>query len=616
MYSCYPQRLLGPDKKPTDAWQPWLTPRLGLLIVAAAFAAAAALSWRKWPDLLIDFGLQLYLPWKMASGSVLYRDVMYLAGGPLSQCCHAFLFKLFGASLGTLIVANLALTAAFLVMVYRCFLGVADPLTATVICVGIILVSAFAHIGEIGNYNFVTPYCHEVVHGVMLSILAVALLAAWLNRRRAGFAAGAGFCAGLVFLTKPEVFLALGLSVVAAFALGLATQPRRFAARSAAALLACGCAPVLAFVLYFLRVEGWAESWRSAAFAWVPLLGSPVAKDPFYLWCLGLDQPMFHLRRMLVYSGFVALVLAFYAWLFARPLASHRLLPLLAVAPLLGAASCFDWTDCGRVLPLLNLALCLWLGLRCREPAERPAAVLPLLWSVFALALLAKLGLFSRVWHYGFVLAMPAFAGAVYLLLWLLPRILAGLGTNARLFRATMLCTLALGLALLFAQSLLVYRDKTVPVGTGGDRILALDPKRCPPVTLVQSSLAWLRANTTPQSTLAVLPDGVMLNYLSRRTNPARYFSWNPAELAAFGQGSMRQAFLDGAPDYVLLISRDVSEFGVKPFGTEERFGAGLLRWIREHYQPVYAVGDDPLDPKGFGVRILQKKSPGPTSRG
>src|SRR4051794_24128930 len=89
----------------------------GPIIVAVAFMVATALTWRKWPDCLIDFGLQLYLPWKISTGSVLYRDVMYLTGGPLSQHYDALLFKVFGVSLLTLIISNLTIVAGLLILI-------------------------------------------------------------------------------------------------------------------------------------------------------------------------------------------------------------------------------------------------------------------------------------------------------------------------------------------------------------------------------------------------------------------------------------------------------------------------------------------------------------------
>src|SRR3954468_20925400 len=94
----------------------------GLLLVGVTFAIVAGLTWRKWPDVLIDFGLQLYLPWKISSGSILYRDVSYLTAGPLSQHYHALLFKAFGPSFTTLIISNLVIAFGMIILIYRNFL--------------------------------------------------------------------------------------------------------------------------------------------------------------------------------------------------------------------------------------------------------------------------------------------------------------------------------------------------------------------------------------------------------------------------------------------------------------------------------------------------------------
>src|SRR4051794_25520276 len=117
----------------------WLRP----IAIALSFFGATALTWRKWPDVVTDFGAQLYLPWQLSIGRVLYLDIPYLTGGPLSQYYHALLFKLFGVSLLTVVMANLLLTAVLLVLIYRRFKHASDAWTATMICLGIILVFAF-----------------------------------------------------------------------------------------------------------------------------------------------------------------------------------------------------------------------------------------------------------------------------------------------------------------------------------------------------------------------------------------------------------------------------------------------------------------------------------------
>ena len=47
----------------------------GLVALAGLTLLFLAFSWRKWPDPLIDFGRELYTPWRLANGAVLYRDV-------------------------------------------------------------------------------------------------------------------------------------------------------------------------------------------------------------------------------------------------------------------------------------------------------------------------------------------------------------------------------------------------------------------------------------------------------------------------------------------------------------------------------------------------------------
>src|SRR5687768_5447393 len=83
---------------------------IALTVHACLFALLMWWSWRKWPDPMIDFGRELYVPWQIVQGKVLYRDIASLFG-PLSPYVNALWFKLFGVSLTTLIAANLAILA-------------------------------------------------------------------------------------------------------------------------------------------------------------------------------------------------------------------------------------------------------------------------------------------------------------------------------------------------------------------------------------------------------------------------------------------------------------------------------------------------------------------------
>jgi hypothetical protein len=336
-----------------------------------------------------------------------------------------------------------------------------------------------------------------------------------------------------------------------------------------------------------------------------------------------LDAPFLHLEKMAAHFIFIVVATAVYALAFRRGMKSRFkwikpswvVWPLL-VSPLLVLAIVLNWGDCGRSLPLLGLSACVLLGLNYRKAATEQAALFPLLWNVFGLALLAKLGFFTRISHYGFALAMPAFAGAVYLFVWLLPMLLEQrYQVRFHLFRATAGLVLMTGFVHLFLRSEFYYLQKNVPVGRDGDKIMAYGPTVDPFHGNVEVALAWMEKNVPPEATLAVLPEGAMINYLSRHVNPSPCLVWVPPVMAVFGQTNMTAAFEKNSPGYILIIARNTSEFGVGYFGYYPRYGTELMQWIEDHYDRVYpaadSTGKSPSGNQSFSeLQILKRRPP------
>jgi hypothetical protein len=82
--------------------------------------------------------------------------------------------------------------------------------------------------------------------------------------------------------------------------------------------------------------------------------------------------------------------------------------------------------------------------------------------------------------------------------------------------------------------------------------------------------------------TMAVVPEGVMLNYLARVPTPTRYVNFMPPEEILFGDDAWAAAFDDAPPDLVLSVPKDVSEYGRGPFGVG--YGVALGGWIGGRY--------------------------------
>jgi hypothetical protein len=597
---------------------------LGAIPMGIAFILLAWLGWRKWPDPLIDFGQQLYVPWRLARGAVLYHDISYVYGC-LSVCYHAVLFKIFGASLNILLASNFLILIFLLLLVYRLFLKCSDIWTAAVIGLAL-TVLAFGQFLDVGNYNYLCPYSHEEFHGIVLAVVMIVCLARWLETGRKLSLAFAGGCMGLIFLTKPEIFVGAAAPFAVAALLRWRRVPVFELAQSLFLAAVCALIPPAVFFVHFHSQMDSADALRAVSGAWLPLLHSAGFQIPIYRAMTGMDAPWFHIRQALIEFSGLAFVVGLCAWRLTRPaLTSLERVIFFALAG--GASINYGWQNCGHCLPLLVvLAAVLWWREWCKksEIGNRKSEI-GILWLAFSFAMLAKLGFNPRISHYGVFLAMPAFLSAIYLLLHLLPRALAAKMEDGRLkmeedcgtilhpqlsmlaaFRVAILIFLLAGLARLTIQSGLFYKDKDFTLGSGGDRMATYDPKIDPTGAAMAAAAAWIETNTMPTNTLAVLPEGVMLNYLTRRDNPTPYVVF-AFEVWAFGETNMLAAYEKNPPDYIVLVQRDSSEYGVPYFGLQKGYGLDVMQWVRRNYKPVELIGSEPLQGGGFGIEILKR---------
>ncbi len=584
---------------------------IGLIPVAVAFAVMTVLGWRKWPDILIDFGAQLYTPWQLSLGKVLYRDVMYFSGGPFSQYFNALLFKIFGVSFTTLILANLVTIALLLLLIYRFFLKISDQFTATAICLVIIFVFAFSQYLQVGNYNYVAPYAHETFHGLAISIVGITFFSRWLLHKNTASISIAGICLGCVFLTKPDIFTALTATAIATFLLHFhRDRSINRLAKSASFFLLGAAIPLTMAFSYFRSLENSTDAFRSVIWAWIPLLATSAAKNEFYQSGLGFDDLVPNLILTVTQFLGYAFCIVLCAWAsrrFSSRSRREQIVSILIFAGLITSAFFHKWFEGARALLIFTPAVCAILLWFWRKSPEKNEQIVPaILWSIFAFALLAKMGVHSRIWHYGFYLAMPATVAAIYFVLWFLPKTLQRWDVHPAIFRAVIFSLFAIGTARLVTQSAQIYAAKTFAVGEGADKIFSWKPKSDPTGRDMETARKWIEANCSANATLAVLPEGVMLNYLCHRANPTPYNFILPVWQEQFGEGVILAAYKKTPPAYVALVQRDTSEFGFDYFGQTEAYGLKTTRWINQNYTPVQLIGHEPLQNGLFGIKIFK----------
>jgi hypothetical protein len=587
----------------------------GILGLSGLLIFFLRVSWRRWPDPLVDFGRELYLPWRLAHGAVLYRDADDFYG-PLSQYLNAALFRVFGPGLIVLVYANLAVflaIAATLYVILRRAWGAPAALVSTAV-----FVSAFGFSQPIvaSNFNYATPYAHEATHGLLACLLLLVVLSGWVDRPTAGRSFWAGLLFGVAAVLKAEIMFAA--CAVTLIAVGLRVVGRLPVGREKALSWCAGALlPTLLFGGYFSRYFSWPHSLALACRAWLSLVSSAkFIGDPVQLKALGFDAPWAHLREQLLSTAAaVAMVagIAGAAWLGDRMRRAWAR-PASWVVVLGGSGwvawSWTNWFEIGRCLLGLTLIYLAFEGrafLRVERPSpSAPREGLRLLAAVLTASLMARMLLHGRIYQFGFYqAALSALVVAAVLIGELPGRLRAG--PNARtLVAVAFALVLAIGVGRLAWRSDAALRLKTVEIGVGRDRFYAFPARVAPSGELVQAVTEAL-GQVEPGSSLVVLPEGEMVNYLVRMPSPVAPFFFFSAATEGGGEAEIVGQLGAHPPKYVVVISRNLQDYGLHYYGESYGQGRGIMEWVEAHYQVVGTFGGNPIDPSQQGAVILSR---------
>lgn len=598
-----------------------------LLILAAAFLVMAFISWRRWPDIMIDFGRELYIPWQIASGQVLYTDIAHLFG-PLSSYFNALLFLIFGVSYNSIFCANLVLTALFTTLLYRFLIESASRTAAFAGCMIFLSGFAFSQFVMIGNYNFISPFSHEATHGSILALLQIYLMSRFSRSGRIFPLAGSGFLAGLVFLTKAEIFFAMAISSLFFF---IFLYPKRESGiprvQAMLVFFFTWLVPVSLFLIFFVSVMPLSDALRSVLGSWALLVNSPVANNRFYKALMGVNDISGNAARMVMHVSLVAgpAGLGLICNLPRRGDPGRRKpgpAALIWAVGMLCLAIMLDPVESARSLPLLAM---ISLPALMRLPAivkENPAAPAPcdrsrniklqtpiLLWTVYSIALLPKIALNCRLSHYGFYLAMPAAVLVGVMAVWFLPGQLSQSNGRTVFFRNTMMIFLLVLCFRCVIQSNHVFRMKNFRWGIDPDTVTTYHPMHDNRGPLTMDAIHFLQEHMDEKQTLIVIPEGIMMNYQLRRSNPTRFINFMPPELSAFGEQNILRDIIADPPDYFAVVHKDTSEYGTGFFGSDPGYGKIILDWVKANYIRAGLFGSEPLVGSRFGVLILKKRS-------
>lgn len=565
-------------------------------------------------DPFIDFGRELYLPWRILHGEFPHRDYVH-PYGPFSVYFNAGMFALFGVSIRTLVLANLLIFAGIVVGLFgllRRAFGFLPAAAATLVA---IVVFGFPHYAGINNYTYAAPYSHEATHGMLMLLL----LLLWLGNSAPGRAERgyvAGVWVGLLCLTKTEYVLvaALGVGLGALRAREQAGRWTLFAAAGGGSVLGLAwsaLAPVTGAVSAFTSIT-------NAVLA--PLRYGAYSSSAHVARFLGWDRAWENLRSVLLYGG-AALAVLIVGAIVARYVAKRRgrwpaiVYGVGAVGGAVLLVFRVNWIFCATVFPVLLAAAAGVLiaeGRACRRENRMWATSRrwhQMVGGVAAGGMLARMAFDPTVSHYGFFQAMLAGTWLCAFLLAKWPE----LGGKSSAVRVAMIAAVLIlmggGAHALWNRSLQFYRLKETPIGEGGDRVWGYRPDVYPLPALWEEARRHIVTRTEVTSTLLVVPEGIALNYWTRRAHPLRITDVLPATLPLH-EGNVLSALSQRSPEVVVLLSRPMEELGFAAYGESEPAGKAVVAWLETHYTPEIRPGDYPLGTGAMSLWIYRRNRP------
>ena len=177
----------------------------------------------------------------------------------------------------------------------------------------------------------------------------------------------------------------------------------------------------------------------------------------------------------------------------------------------------------------------------------------------------------GRIYQYGFIQSSLATLVLSSVLLNDIPNLIRDKYIINYLYKLTIVLLVISFISNICKQSDNLYSLKTLVIGESSDKFITFSKNI---------------------KTLCVLPEGIMINYLTRTNNPVYY----EAFFSSPEQEKLTLNYLKANnPEFILFLSRDLKEYGVDRYGTKDQSGYDIYKWFSSAYHPIDTYNLSPL---------------------
>lgn len=561
---------------------------------------------------LIDCGREAYIPEQIIEGKVLYRDIFVLYG-PLSYQLNALLYTIFGIHLNTLYFAGITNSFLILILYYLIARRLTSAKISWLAC--FLLMTSCMFYYYITNYIF--PYSYGVTYALSALLISVFFCAYYLEKAKPVFlilsALFMGACAA--FKLDFIVFFAV-LFLIAVYFKPLSRKNLIIFIASFLLIPVISWGTVfirglsLADLLYYLGMMN--DFINSHLFKYFYQEHTGLYPTPKFLWGLSKTAGIYIFNFSICIATFYAFFLAsakfsdFRGKLFLQItgfIALYMLFPKEFFKEI-GKTTSLGWIAVGTVI-ILSVFLAHTLlnkNMTFRKLPEISAKD-----KIFILVAVA--GIISAFKSFFFInlhVFGTYFVPLLILvnLVFLFDKIPAYLKfLNSKAWKNACFAVLfIIGLVYMFTSLNYAYKTNNYLLETDKGRIYVVKQWG----TALNKLTNYIKAEIPAESSFMMMPEGLMINFLTDRKGNSWFYSLTPNFVEAFENKIIRDMQVK-KPDYIFITNQNTNDYGFRSFG--EDYGKSIYNYVKDNYEFVQKIKDPCPDENALHIKIYKLKN-------
>lgn len=555
--------------------------KIPLIIILGLYLISFIITWGHCGDLILDCGREAYIPYAIAHGKALYRDIFCIYG-PFPYLFNTFFYKIFGANLAILYIIGGTAGAVYTLGIYFSSREFLSKSISVCICA----LMMYAVIFDTGIFNFIFPYSYAMVFACSMAIWILFCLIKYIKTKKPHFMHICALLWGGICVCKID-FIPVIIPIIAIFLLYEKNKRKEFFKFLLYALII----PAVTYLVLFAQGVAFFDILKNSSYV-SQMLKSESLKTFYGNYSLLSFNPV-HFRENfidLIANLFICTIF-FLTTLFALRLKRKTLKYILCVFI---ALFCYIILFLQEEIPqkMFSLApyICtiiftaLFLNYLRLKDYKNTISVSIL--TLFGFSLLCSIKNFNGL-MLGFYGAY-SFGGLLICLCVFIRDLLQNnvLYNTKQQYEGT-LCALLIILALIFLNPLIfsILRENIAVTSKYGTH-KAIPSLAAP----FNEALEYLKNHSKDSDSLLVMPEGIMLNFLSGKSWDFYQTSFIPLDFDTFQNHNTIEYIALKKPQFIAFTSRNTSEYGKTRICRD--YGVGVCRYVIDNYSLEAAFGE------------------------